>query len=151
MSEYDHSYWMKIALIEAEKALQEDEIPVAALLVKNDNLISKNHNRTRQLQDPLAHAEKLVVEEVIGSGAKFLNDYVLYVTLEPCTMCAGLLVLSRLGTLVIGADDPKSGAIGSLYNIALDKQLNHNISVVRGILTEDCSQILKNFFQNKRL
>jgi tRNA(adenine34) deaminase len=150
MAAGDNQYWMKFALQEAEKALEEDEIPVGAVLVKDGNLIISNHNRTRQNNNPTAHAEKLVIEEIIRKREKFLYDYTLFVTLEPCSMCAGMLILSKLGSLVYGARDLKSGAVGSLYNIPSDKQLNHNIEVVSGVLSQECGELLKRFFQSKR-
>jgi len=150
MAAGDNQYWMKFALQEAEKALEKDEIPVGAVLVKDGNLIISNHNRTRQNNNPTAHAEKLVIEEIIRKREKFLYDYTLFVTLEPCSMCAGMLILSKLGSLVYGARDPKSGAVGSLYNIPSDKQLNHNIEVVSGVLSQECGELLKRFFQSKR-
>jgi len=146
----DYSYWIEFALQEAEIALSEDEIPVGAVLIKDNKLILRNHNRTRQLNDPTAHAEKLIITEIISQGEKYLNDYTLFVTLEPCTMCAGMLILAKLGVLVFGAYDPKSGAAGSLYNIPLDRQLNHNPQVIGGILDEKCGELLKEFFQAKR-
>jgi tRNA(adenine34) deaminase len=149
MKERDLS-WMNIALAEADKAFAEDEIPVGALLIKDNEIIAKNHNRTRQLNDPSAHAEKLIIEECIKQNRKYLTDCTLYVTLEPCSMCAGLMVLVRLGRLVFGAHDPKTGAVGSLYNIPLDRQLNHNIEILQGLLAEESSRLLKTFFKNKR-
>ena len=150
MADKDHSYWMKIALTEAEKALTENEIPVGAVLIKNQQVILSDHNRTRQKNDPTAHAEKLIIDEMLSRREKYLNDYILYVTLEPCPMCAGIIVLAKLGQMVFGAYDPKTGAAGSLYNIPLDKQLNHNPQVSGGILDVECGKILKDFFSSKR-
>jgi|SRR5690554_19433 tRNA(adenine34) deaminase len=150
MAVCDNQYWMKFALQEAEKALKEDEIPVGAALIKDGKLILSNHNRTRQNNDPTAHAEKLIIQEIIKKREKVLYEYTLYVTLEPCTMCAGMLVLAKLGKLVYGTKDPKTGAVGSLYNIPEDKQLNHNIEVISGILSEECGNLLRKFFQSKR-
>ncbi len=146
----DHIHWMKLALEEAEIAFYEDEIPVGAVILKNGELAAKNHNRTRQLSDPTAHCEKLIVEQIIDRGEKYLYNYTLYVTLEPCMMCAGMLVLARIGKIVFGCYDPKTGATGSLYNITSDKQLNHNPETISGILSDDCSSLLKLFFQSKR-
>ncbi len=145
-----HVYWMKLALAEAQKAFEEDEIPVGAVLVKDDEIVIADHNRTRQLSDPLAHAEKLVIDKILRSKIKYLQDYRLYVTLEPCLMCAGSIILSRLGCLVFGASDPKSGAVGSLYNVLADKSLNHRPTVFRGVLEAECGSLLKSFFQNRR-
>ena len=146
----DDKYWMGIALEEAIKATEEDEIPVGAVLISDNEIKARNHNRTRQLNDPTAHAEKLVIKEIIKKGEKFLYDYTLYVTLEPCSMCAGVLVLARLGRLVFGAYDPKSGAVGSIFNIPADKQLNHNPQITGGVYGEESSALLTEFFKTKR-
>jgi len=146
----DDRYWMGIALEEAIKATEEDEIPVGAVLISDNEIKARNHNRTRQLNDPTAHAEKLVIKEIIKKGEKFLYDYTLYVTLEPCSMCAGVLVLARLGRLVFGAYDPKSGAVGSIFNIPADKQLNHNPQITGGVYGEESSALLTEFFKTKR-
>ena len=147
----DHNCWMQKALREANNALSEDEIPVGAVLVKNDKVIAENHNRTRQLRNPTAHCEKLIVEEMIAKGEKYLYDYSLYVTLEPCAMCAGILILARIGMIVFGCYDPKTGAAGSLYNIPSDRQLNHNPVLIGGVRADECSALLKDFFSSKRL
>lgn len=146
---YDDDYWMNIALDEARTALAEDEIPVGAVLVKDDKLILKNHNKTRQLNNPLAHAETLILNE-IQQYEKYLNSYTLYVTLEPCLMCSGVIILSKLGRLVFGTFDPKAGAVGSVYNVLLDKHFNHHPAITYGIKKEECSLILKSFFKEKR-
>ncbi|MCF7912830.1 MAG: nucleoside deaminase [Candidatus Cloacimonetes bacterium] len=142
---------MRIALIEASRAAKLDEIPVGAVLIDEQNIIiAQAANQTRHNQNPLGHAEKIVIEKALADGKKFLYNYTLYVTLEPCIMCAGLIVLSRIGRLVYGANDPKAGAAGSLYHIPKDKRLNHNPQVTAGILEEECSQILKDYFNSKR-
>ncbi|MFC1898481.1 nucleoside deaminase [Candidatus Cloacimonadota bacterium] len=142
--------WMKIALEEARSAFQDNEVPIGALLVKDDQLICKNHNRTNQLKDSLAHAEKLVIEETIKNGEKFLQDYTLYVTVEPCLLCAGSIIWSRVGKVVFGCYDEKAGAVGSIYNSLSDKNFNHNPEVVSGILAEECSELITRFFREKR-
>lgn len=142
--------WMELALEEAKLAALEDEIPVGAILVKDGKLILREHNRTRQLSNPLAHAEKLIVDQILLSKIKYLYDYTLYVTLEPCLMCAGSLILSRIGRLVFGASDPKTGAVGSIYNVLADKSFNHRPLITRGVLEPQCSAILKDFFSQKR-
>ena len=147
----DDLFWMEYAIKEAKKALSENEIPVGAVLVRDGKVVSKNHNRTRQHSNPLAHAEKLVIDEVLGYEAKYLHEYTLYVTLEPCTMCAGSLVLARIGRVVFGCFDPKSGATGSLYNILADRRLNHNPQFVGGLLASECSELLTDFFRKKRV
>lgn len=146
----EHSAWMKLALEEANLACSEDEIPVGAVLVKGGELIAAEHNRTRQLKDPLAHAEKLLIDKILASKIKYLQDYTLYVTLEPCLMCAGMMIWSRLGTLVYGASDPKAGAVGSIYNVLADKSFNHHPRVLRGVLEADCAALLRVFFQSRR-
>lgn len=143
-------HWMSIALEEARLAALEDEIPVGAVLVREGELVLRDHNRTRQLANPLAHAEKLLVDKILLSKIKYLQDYSLYVTLEPCLMCAGALIWSRIGRLVIGARDPKAGAVGSIYNVLTDKSFNHHPEIVRGVLEADSSAILKGFFARKR-
>jgi len=142
-------YWMGIALSEARKAMQTDEIPVGAVLVKNNELILKNHNRTTQFYSPLAHAEMIILQE-IQKTEKFLTGYSLYVTLEPCLMCSGAIILSRLSKLVFGAFDPKTGVCGSVYNVLRDKHFNHHPELVSGVMQDECSKILKDFFKYKR-
>ncbi|HQF67404.1 MAG TPA: tRNA adenosine(34) deaminase TadA [Candidatus Cloacimonadota bacterium] len=147
----EHEHWMELALLQARKAASEDEIPVGAVLVKDRQVILADHNRTRQLSNPLAHAEKLIIDKILASKIKYLIDYTLYVTLEPCLMCAGSMIWSRLGTLVFGASEPKAGAVGSIYNVLADKSFNHHPTVVRGVLQDQCSALLKEFFALKRL
>lgn len=143
-------FWMKIALDEARSAFYEDEVPIGAVLVKNNKLIHKDHNRINQLNDPLAHAEKLVIASAIEAGEKFLNDYTLYVTVEPCLMCSGSIIWSRIGRVVYGCKDPKAGAAGSIYNTLLDRNLNHNPELRSGILEVECSKLMKDFFKKLR-
>jgi tRNA(adenine34) deaminase len=143
--------WMKIALEEARSAFQENEVPIGAVLIRNNQLICKNHNRTNQLKDPLAHAEKLIIEEAISNGEKFLQDCTLFVTVEPCLMCAGTIIWSRVGKVVFGCCDPKAGAVGSIYNALLDKHFNHNPEVFYGVLAEECSELITRFFKEKRI
>ena len=146
---FDHNYWMDIALEEAFLAKEKDEIPVGAVLVKDNTLILKNHNRTNELNTPLAHAELLILLE-IQKTEKVLKDYTLYVTLEPCLMCSGAIILSKLSNLVFGAKDPKTGVCGSVYNVLIDKHFNHHPTVISEIRQFECGKILKEFFQNKR-
>ena len=146
---FNYTYWMSIALEEAQKAFEQDEIPVGAVLVKDNQLILKNHNRTNSLKTPLAHAELLILQE-IQKNEKVLSGYTLYVTLEPCLMCSGAIILSKLSTLVYGTPDPKTGVVGSIYNVLADKHFNHQPDIVTGVLQEECSEILKRFFRGKR-
>jgi tRNA(adenine34) deaminase len=151
MSENQDEKWMRVALQEASLALKKKEVPVGAVVVYQDKVIGRGHNQTETLNDPTAHAEILA----IGAAANYLNswrlsDAVLYVTLEPCAMCAGAIVLARMKKLVFGAFDPKAGACGSLYNLVQDKRLNHQVEVVPEILKEDCSALLQTFFKELR-
>jgi tRNA(adenine34) deaminase len=141
---------MKLALEQAKTAERMGEIPVGAVLVKDESIVASNHNRTRQFSDQTAHAEKLVIEEVIRNGEKFLYDYTLYVTLEPCLMCTGFIIHSRVGRVVFSAWDPKAGCCGSIYNMLKDKSLNHHPEVYFGVLEEECSSVLTDFFVRKR-
>jgi len=150
MQKYSDKYWMQKALDEANSAFHENEVPIGAILVKDDQIVASNHNRTRQLNDNLAHAEKLVIVEVIGKGNKFLYDYTLYVTVEPCLMCAGIIIWSRVGKVVFGAYDAKAGAVGSVYNALLDKSFNHHPKLTFGVLEVECKQIMQDFFLEKR-
>ncbi|MFC1887970.1 tRNA adenosine(34) deaminase TadA [Candidatus Cloacimonadota bacterium] len=147
---FTDEYWMQLALQQARSALQQDEVPIGAILVKDNQLVHADHNRTNQLKDPRAHAEKLVIDKVLDGGEKFLNKYTLYVTLEPCLMCAGMLIWSRLGRVVFGASDPKAGVVGSIYNVLQDKSFNHRPKVKSGILEAECASILRDFFRSKR-
>jgi tRNA(adenine34) deaminase len=142
--------FMKAALQEAQAALQEDEIPVGAVLVKDDTIVASEHNKTRQQNNPLAHAEKLLIDRITASQDKFLQEYTLYVTLEPCHMCTGMMIWSRLGRLVYAASDPKAGCAGSVYNMTKDKHFNHSPEVTGGVLAEEAGALLKEFFRSKR-
>jgi tRNA(adenine34) deaminase len=142
--------WMKIALEEARSAFLEDEVPVGALLIKDSKLLFRDHNRSRQTNNPLAHAESLVINKAIRNGFKYLNDFTLYVTLEPCIMCAGIIIWSRIGRVVYGCRDSKAGAAGSIYNALWDKSFNHNPDLTTGILEKDAQLLLTEFFQAKR-
>ncbi len=143
--------FMELALREAEKAAQMGEVPVGAVVVLDDKVIARGHNRTERDADPTAHAEMLALRKASKKMGNWrLGGAELYVTLEPCTMCIGAAVLSRVDRLVFGCKDPKSGAVGSLYDISKESRLNHEIKVSRGILEEECSQVLKLFFKNLR-
>ncbi|RMF60042.1 MAG: tRNA adenosine(34) deaminase TadA [Calditrichaeota bacterium] len=147
----NHEYWMRLAFAEAEKAYREGEVPVGAIVVFDNSVIGKGHNQIEALQDPTAHAEMLAITAAANFlGSRRLLDCTLYVTLEPCAMCAGAIVLARIPKLVYGATDPKAGACQSLFNIVQDKRLNHRVEVISGVMEQKCSLILSDFFQKLR-
>lgn len=151
MPETEDERWMRHALAEVQLALKKDEVPVGAVVVYEDKIIGRGHNQVESLNDPTAHAEIIA----IGAASNYLNSWrltgaSLYVTIEPCVMCAGALVLSRIDRLFFGAKDPKAGACGSLYNIVQDIRLNHQLEIVPYILEEECSQIVQTFFEKLR-
>ena len=142
---------MSEALKEANKAFDEDEVPVGAVIVHKSRIIARAYNQVERLKDPSAHAEMIAVTQAANYlGTKWLKDCSIYVTIEPCSMCAGALVLARIKNLYFGCEDPKTGACGSVLNIISNKKLNHKIRIKKNILKEDCSSLLKNFFKNKR-
>ena len=142
---------MQEALKEAQQAALEDEVPVGAVVVYKDKIIARGHNQIERLKDPTAHAEIIAITSAANFlGTKWLNEASLYVTIEPCSMCAGAMVLSRIKNLYFGARDPKTGACGSIINIASHKKLNHRIKVKGGILKEGCGSLLVDFFKKKR-
>ncbi len=143
--------FMGLALRHAEEAARCDEVPIGAVLVKDGVVIAADRNRREELKDATAHAEILAIRKA-GSifGGWRLNGCTLYVTLEPCTMCAGAMVLARLERLVYGATDPKGGAAGTLYDIVRDNRLNHRLKVTSGVMQEECTAVLQCFFQGKR-
>ncbi|MFH1397898.1 MAG: tRNA adenosine(34) deaminase TadA [Candidatus Omnitrophota bacterium] len=144
-------FYMAQALKEARQALEEDEVPVGCVIVYNNRIIARSHNQIERLKDPTAHAEMIALTSAANYlDTKWLNGVSLYVTIEPCSMCAGALVLARIKNLIFGARDPKTGACGSIVNIINLKKLNHRIKVKKGILREDCAVILKDFFRKKR-
>jgi tRNA(adenine34) deaminase len=142
---------MREALAEAEAAAAHDDVPIGAVLVRDEQLIGRGHNRREADQDPTAHAELLALRAGAAAlGSWRVEGCTLYVTLEPCTMCAGAIVLARLDRLVFGADDPKAGAVGALYDIPRDPRLNHRVEVVRGVEAEACGDVLRDFFRTRR-
>ena len=142
---------MRQALIEAGKAFEEEETPVGAVVVMDGKIIGRGYNRIEALKDPTAHAEILAIGAACESlGDKWLYGAELYVTLEPCSMCAGAIVLARFARLIFGAYDPKTGACGSLYDIPRDSRLNHSVTVTKGILADESQELLKTFFLNLR-
>ena len=147
----DDEYFMRLALDEAMLAYKEEEVPVGALLVIEGQVIAASHNIREKTHDPTAHAEVLVLREAaIKLGRWRLTDAVLYVTKEPCIMCAGAMINSRIGRLVYGCRDIKAGAVDSLYEILTDKRLNHRVEVKSGVLSGECAGLLKDFFFNRR-
>jgi len=142
---------MSEALKEAQRARDEEEVPVGAVIVYKGKIVARGYNQIERLKDPTAHAEMLALTSATNYlNAKWLNGASMYVTIEPCSMCAGALVLSRLKNLYFGAKDPKAGACGSVVNIVNHKKLNHRIKVYKGILEKECSSLLKDFFKKKR-
>jgi tRNA(adenine34) deaminase len=143
--------FMHEALKEAQKAFDKDEVPVGCVIVHQGKIIGRGHNQVESLKDPTAHAEMIALTSVCASLAtKWLNGVSVYVTIEPCSMCAGALVLARVKNLIYGADDPKTGACGSITNLVNNKKLNHRIKVKKGVLKDDCGDLLREFFKKKR-
>src|SRR3990172_10861917 len=139
--------WMKLALLEAEKAFEQNEVPVGALVVHKGKIIGKGFNQIELLQDPTAHAEMIALTAAANHlQSRRLEDCTLYVTLEPCPMCAGAIVLARIPTLVFGAYDPKAGACGTLYTIPEDPRLNHRVHVIPGVCDTESESLLRSFF-----
>ena len=148
-----HIDYMRLALQEAKKAGQFDEVPVGAVLVSEaGELLAAARNRTIELCDPTAHAEVIALREAAGKIRNYrLLNTTLYVTIEPCPMCMGALVHARVARLVFGAKDPKWGAAGSLYNVAQDRRLNHQVEVIAGICEPECRELVQEFFRRKRM
>jgi tRNA(adenine34) deaminase len=143
---------MKLAIEQARIAEENGDVPIGAVIVYENQIIGRAYNQREQLQDPTAHAEIIALTQ----AAAFLESWrlhgcTIYVTLEPCPMCAGALVLARVDRLVYGCDDPKTGAVKSLYNIVTDERLNHTVNVTSGVLAEECSGVLQQFFQRRRI
>ena len=143
---------MKTAIEQAQIAEENGDVPIGAVIVYENQIIGKAYNQREQLQDPTAHAEIIALTQ----AAAFLESWrlhgcTMYVTLEPCPMCAGALVLARMDRLVYGCDDPKTGAVVSLYNILNDERLNHIIKATSGVLAEECSDLLQQFFRRRRI
>jgi tRNA(adenine34) deaminase len=143
---------MEIALEEAARAPGHGDVPVGAVLLDPaGEMVAADHNRREEFRDPTAHAELLVLSKAARAGGDWrLIDHTLVVTLEPCPMCAGAAVWARLERIVYGAPDPKAGAAWSLYNIPQDKRLNHRVDLVAGVLEEECSALLRGFFEGRR-
>jgi len=142
---------MRLALDQARDALAHDDVPVGAVAVFGGQVVGRAHNQRELLRDPTAHAEILAITQAAAALGRWrLTGVTLYVTLEPCAMCAGAIVLARIDRLVYGARDPKAGAIESLYQIASDERLNHRVPTTAGVLAADCGSILREFFRKQR-
>jgi tRNA(adenine34) deaminase len=143
--------YIRVDIDQARIAEGNGDVPIGAVIVHNNQIIAKAYNQREQLQDPTAHAEIIALTQAAAALENWhLNDCTMYVTLEPCCMCAGALVLARIDRLVYGCDDPKTGAIKSLYNIVQDNRLNHRVEVTNGVLADDCSALLQDFFARRR-
>jgi len=144
--------YMRLAIQQAQIAEENGDVPIGAVIVYKNQIIGKAYNQREQLNDPTAHAEIIALTQAASFLESWrLHDCTIFVTLEPCPMCAGALVLARMDRLVYGSDDPKTGACKSLYNIVQDQRLNHRLEVTSGILTADCSSLLQEFFQRRRI
>ncbi|MDD3702542.1 MAG: tRNA adenosine(34) deaminase TadA [Caldicoprobacterales bacterium] len=142
---------MREALAEAQKAYQLDEVPIGAVVVKNGEVIGRGHNLRESKKDPTLHAEIIAIRQAAAVlGGWRLTDCDLYVTIEPCPMCAGAILQARIRRLIFGARDPKAGCAGSLYNLLEDTRFNHRTEVTEGILKDSCSLIIKEYFRQKR-
>lgn len=147
----EHEKFMRLAIKESMKCNRSMDVPIGSVIVQNSQVIAKAHNEVEKRQDPTAHSELLAIKKAIRKiGYKYLSDCVLYTTLEPCSMCAGAIVLARIPLVVWGADDPKSGAGGSVVNLLQNPKLNHRTRIISGILADKCSLLLKDFFKMLR-
>jgi tRNA(adenine34) deaminase len=143
---------MRQALIEAEKAFELDEVPVGCVIVRDERIIAKGHNLTEQLKDATAHAEMMAITAASAAlESRYLTETTLYVTIEPCAMCAGAIVLARIPHLVFGAYDIKAGACGTLFNIAQDARLNHQVRIIPGVMDAECSSLIREYFRKQRV
>ncbi|WP_453997432.1 tRNA adenosine(34) deaminase TadA [Bacillus nitroreducens] len=148
MLENFDEYYMKLAIEEAKKAADIDEVPIGALIVMKNEVIASAHNLRETEQRSIAHAELLAIDEACKRiGSWRLEDATLYVTLEPCAMCSGAIVLSRVSRVVYGASDPKGGCAGTLMNLLQEQRFNHQAEVVSGVCEEECGQLLSSFFK----
>lgn len=146
-----HEFFMRQALLAADQAERENEVPIGAIIVRGERIIASAHNQREQLHDPTAHAEMLAITQAAEAVQDWrLEECTLYVTLEPCPMCAGAILQSRIPRVVYGASDPKAGAVQSLFQLLHDNRLNHRCEVTSGILAKECGEILSRFFQAQR-
>ncbi|WP_173719805.1 tRNA adenosine(34) deaminase TadA [Bacillus massilinigeriensis] len=149
---YEDEFFMNEAIIEAKKAEEIEEVPIGAVIVLDGEIISRAHNLRESEQNAVAHAELLAIEHACKKlGTWRLEEAVLYVTLEPCPMCSGAIILSRIRKVVYGARDPKGGCAGTLMNLLQDERFNHQCQVVDGVLENDCGDLLSNFFRKVRM
>ena len=143
--------YMQMAIESAKIAEENGDVPIGAVIIHKNQIIGKAYNQREQLKDPTAHAEIIALTQAAAALENWhLNGCTMYVTLEPCPMCAGALVLARIDRLVYGCDDPKTGAVKSLYNIVTDGRLNHRLEVTSGVLADECTKQLQDFFQHRR-
>ena len=148
---HDDEQGMRAALREARASAAADEVPVGCVIVHDGVVIGRGHNQTEGLQDATAHAEVLAIGAASNAIESWrLGDCTMYVTLEPCAMCAGAIILARVGRLVYGAPDPKAGACGSVLDVIHERRLNHRVQITQGVLADECSALLKEFFAKKR-
>jgi tRNA(adenine34) deaminase len=151
MIERTNGYWMTRAISEARKAETKDEVPIGCVIVREGKIIARGHNLRESTQDPAAHAEMIAIRKAARKlGSWRLLDSTLYVTLEPCCMCMGAIILARIPRVVFGCFDPKGGAAGSLYDLSNNPGLNHNVELVSRILEGECSALLTEFFSALR-
>ncbi|WP_010279819.1 tRNA adenosine(34) deaminase TadA [Paenibacillus senegalensis] len=147
----NHEHWMREALQEAKKAEQKKEVPIGAIVVWNDRIIGRGHNLRETSLDPTSHAEMIAIREASEYlQAWRLLDCSLYVTLEPCPMCAGAIVQSRIPRVIYGTPDPKAGCAGTLMNLLQEERFNHRVEVISGVLREECASLLTSFFRQLR-
>jgi tRNA(adenine34) deaminase len=157
MSEIEGQVWQKHhrfmarAFMLAEQAFDEGEVPVGAVVVRNEQIVGKGYNQVQRLNDPTAHAEMIAISAACETmNEKYLTECTLYVTLEPCPMCSGAAVWSKLGTVVFGAADANAGGSGSVFNITSNKKLNHQVEVIQGVMEAECEHLIKAFFKDRR-
>ncbi|TWT63134.1 tRNA adenosine(34) deaminase TadA [Rubinisphaera italica] len=146
-----HEHFMRLALDEARAAFEENEVPVGAIIIHEGHVIASAHNQKEMLKDPTAHAEMIAITQASEARGDWrLEGCVMYVSLEPCPMCAGALIQARVPTIIYGASDPKAGACHSLYSLTSDERLNHQSTVLGGVLAEESKQLLQDFFRQQR-
>ncbi|MFC1499090.1 tRNA adenosine(34) deaminase TadA [Verrucomicrobiota bacterium] len=147
----DHEHYMQMAIQQAKQAQEEGEVPAGCVIARNASVIGRAHNQTELLKDPTAHAEMIAITQAASAvGDWRLTNTILYVTKEPCAMCAGAIILARIPIVVFGTPDPQRGGAVSVFNILNHPQLNHQCEVISGILEEECRTLLQNFFKKQR-